>query len=166
MFYSDVMEPLSPNDPLFNLLGKAKAVEPRANFTQNVMRAVRQVPQSLGVWERVSEWFGSLTMPRFALAGAAVLVAGVLTVGALQKPGAEVPAAARSSPAPVVAAAPVQPAIYHVSATLILAATAEPTPAPATTPATVADDMDPMRLLLVQEDTSALTDSELALLVY
>jgi hypothetical protein len=47
---------------------------------------------------------------------------------------------------------------------MILAATAEVTP----TGATVAEseDRDPMGLLLAQEDSSALTDSELALLVY
>jgi hypothetical protein len=156
------MEPLSPNDPLFNLLGKARPVEPRPNFTQNVMRAIRQAPQSLGLGERVSAWFRELTMPRLALAGAAVIAFGMVAVAALQKPVNEAPAVAQQTPAPVMQPAAAQPAIYHVSATMILAATAEAAPAP---PPPV-DDMDPMGLLLVRQDTSALTDSELALLVY
>ncbi len=157
------MEPLSPNDPLFNLLGKARPVEPRSNFTQNVVRAIRQEPQSLGWRERVSDWFGGLAMPRFALAGVAVIVAGMVAVAALNRPATEAPpVVALQSAAPVVQPAVAQPAIYQVSATMILAATAEAAPAPA--PAV--DDMDPMGLLLVRQDTSALTDSELALLVY
>ena len=159
------MEPLSPNDPLFNLLGKARPVEPRSNFTQNVMRAIRQAPQSLGLWERVSVWFGELTMPRLALAGAAVVVVGMVAVAALLKPVNEAPVVAeqKQTPAPVVQPAAAQPAIYHVSATMILAATAETAPAQ---PVSAMEEMDPMGLLLVRQDTSALTDSELALLVY
>jgi hypothetical protein len=140
-------------------------VEPRANFTQNVMRAIRQAPQSVGFWERVREWIGGLGMPRLAMAGAAALVAVILGIVALQKPVTETTTTVvQQNPTPAVPVSLAQPAIYHVSAAMILAATAETAPAPA--PAVDVDDMDPMGLLLVQEDSSALTDSELALLVY
>ena len=160
------MEPLSPNDPLFNLLGKARPVEPRSNFSQDVMRAIRQAPQSLGLGERVLAWFRDLTVPRLAMAGAAVIAFGMVAVAALQKPVDEAPPAVaqqKQTPAPVVQPAAAQPAIYHVSATMILAATAETPPAQ---PVSAMEEMDPMGLLLVRQDTSALTDSELALLVY
>jgi hypothetical protein len=162
------MEPLSPNDPLHTLLGKVRPVEPRPDFTQNVMRAIRQVPQSVGFWERVQAWLGEWTMPRMALAGAAVaLIVGGLVIFATQNDG-QSPVVAQQVQAPVVQAqqqqqVPVQSPIYHVSAAMILAATAEVTPAAAS--AAEMEDVSPMGLL-VQEDSSALTDSELALLVY
>ena len=161
------MEPLSPNDPLHTLLGKARPVEPRPNFTQNVIRAIRQMPQSLGLWERVQAWFGGLTMPRMALAGvAAALIVGGLVVVATQQHDPQSPVVAQQIQTPVMQAQQqlAQPPIYHVSAAMILAATAEV--APTAGSAAQPDDMDPMGLLLVQEDSSALTDSELALLVY
>lgn len=162
------MEPLSPNDPLHTLLGRARPVEPRPNFTQNVMRAIRQVPQSFGLWDRVQAWFGGST-PRMALAGvAAALVVGGLVVFATQQHDAKSSVVAQQVQTPVVQAQqqqlPIQSPIYHVSAAMILAATAEVTPAGATV--AESEDRDPMGLLLAQEDSSALTDSELALLVY
>jgi hypothetical protein len=144
-------------------------VEPRPNFTQNVMRAIRQMPQSSGFWERARAWWGGLTMPRMAVAGvAAALIVGGLVVVATQQHDPQSPVVAQQVQAPVVQAQvqqqPVQSPIYHVSAAMILAATAEVAPPAAST--AERDDLDPMGLLLVQEDSSALTDSELALLVY
>jgi succinate dehydrogenase hydrophobic anchor subunit len=165
---SEVMEPLSPNDPLHTLLGRARPVEPRPDFTQNVMRAVRQVPQSLGYWERVQAWFGGWTMQRMALAGAAVaVIVGGLVIFATQQHEAQFSAVVQQVQTPAMQAqsqqVPVQSPIYHVSAAMILAATAEVTPSPVA--AAGSEDVSPMGLL-VQEDSSALTDSELALLVY
>jgi hypothetical protein len=131
------------------------------------MRAIRQVPQSLGVWERLQEWFGRLAMPRMALAGAAAtLLVAALAVATLQETPSQAPDLAQQAQQPLAPPqpqAPAQPPIYHVSATMILAATAEVSQplAPA-----VVEELDPMELLLVQQDTSVLTDSELALLVY
>src|SRR6187397_1085298 len=94
MLDSFVMDPLSTNDPLHTLLGKARPVEPRPNFTQNVLRAIRQVPQSLTLRERIEAWLAGLSMPRVAFAGAvAALVVAFFAVMALQK---------SPSPAPVV----------------------------------------------------------------
>ncbi len=163
-----VMEPLSPNDPLHTLLGKAKAVEPRPNFTQNVMREIRQTPQTVGLWERVQVWLQGLTGPRLALAGVAAAVVLSAVVVALQKPASQDAVVAQKVRQPVVRQAMVAPALHEISASMILAATAEPAPVVKveSVPVTEVDDMDPMELLLVQDDTSALTDSELALLVY
>jgi hypothetical protein len=166
------MEPLSPNDPLHTLLGRARPVEPRPNFTQNVMRAIRQMPQSFGFWERVQAWWRGLTTPHMALAGvAAALIVGGLVVIATQPHDSQSPVVAQQIQAPVAQAqlqqqqpVQVQSPIYHVSAAMILAATAEV--APTAAPEAESADKDPMGLLLVQEDSSALTDSELALLVY
>ena len=164
------MEPLSPNDPLHTLLGRARPVDPRPDFTQNVMRAIRQAPQSVGLWERVQEWLGEWTMPRMALAGAAAaLIVGGLVIFATQQHDGQSPVVAQQVQAPVVQAQqqqslPVQSPIYHVSAAMILAATAEVAPTVAAS-AAEPEDVSPMGLL-VQEDSSALTDSELALLVY
>lgn len=150
------MEPLSHNDPLHTLLGKARPVEPRPNFTQNVMRAIRQTPQSLGVWTRVQEWLGSLAMPRLALACAAAIVV-VLALIALQKPASETPVVVQQKTQP--ATPPHLPAVVDE---MLFSAT-ESVPE---TPAADYLERDPMGLLLVHEDTSALTDSEIALLLY
>lgn len=156
------MDPLSNNDPLHTLLGKARPVEPRTDFTQNVMRAIRQVPQSQGLWVRVQEWFGSLSMPRLALAGAAAL-AVVLTVIALQQPVEQVPVVVEETvPVPAAAAQPHLPAVVDE---MLLSATETPVVTSAAVPPDFGD-MDPMGILLVQEDTSALTNSEIALLLY
>jgi hypothetical protein len=159
MLYFDDMEPLSNHDPIHKLLGKARAVEPRPNFTQNVLRAIRQTPQTVSLWERVSAWLGGFGMPRVALAGAMAAVAVGLIVMAMQKPEPQTsvvaekkPTAAPSSVAP--------PALHEVSAAMILAATA---PLPE---AKEPELVDPMGVLLVEQDTSALTNSDLALLAY
>ena len=145
------MEPLSPNDPLHTLLGKAKAVEPRPNFTQNVMRAILQMPQTEGLWQRVQEWLGGLTMPRLAVAAAALVIVA-LSVMALWKPAAETPASpvvVQQNTEPVIVPAVVDEMLYSMT-------TEEPMDS------AVAHEF----VLLAQEDTSALTDSEIALLLY
>jgi hypothetical protein len=51
------MEPFTPNDPLWDLLGKAKPVKPRANFVQNIVREARQTPQEHGLWAKLQGWW-------------------------------------------------------------------------------------------------------------
>lgn len=160
------MDPLSNQDPLHTLLAKARPVEPRTDFTQNVMRAIRQVPQAQGFWARVQEWIGhgGLSMPRLALTAAAAL-AVVLGVIALQKPAAETPVVAVET-APAAVTPPHIPAVVDE---MLFTATENPDPASVPDVISAAPDytdMDPMGILLVQEDTSALTNSELALLLY
>jgi len=156
------MEPFSDNDPLHALLGNAKPIEPRPNFAQNVLRAIRQMPQRWTIWERVRVAFEGLSAPSMAVGGAlAGLVVVALALMTLQRPAPQAPAVSHQAPGmQQPQQSSLQPPIHDVSAAMILAATAEVgPPAPS-------EEMDPMGLLLVQEDTSALTDSELALLLY
>jgi len=65
------MEPLTPNDPLWDLLGKAKPAEPRANFVQNVVREARQTPQEHGLWAKIKGWWLDSVSPSPTLTWAA-----------------------------------------------------------------------------------------------
>ena len=65
------MEPLTPNDPLWDLLGKAKPVVPRANFVQNVVREARQTPQEHGLLAKLKGWWQDSISPSPALTWAA-----------------------------------------------------------------------------------------------
>jgi hypothetical protein len=47
------MDPLTPDDPLWKLLGQSRQVKLRPNFVQDVVRAARQTPQDKG-------WLASL----------------------------------------------------------------------------------------------------------
>lgn len=152
------MEPLSPNDPLLALLRKAKPVEPRPDFTQNVMRAMRQTPQKVGFWERVQNWFPHAFSPRMAFAFAVVAVIGMVLSEWLQ-PAQEALVMVQNQPEVSHLPAVVDEMLFSVTEQ---AATLENSVAQGQD----YSDMDPMGLLLVQEDTSALTDSEIALLVY
>jgi hypothetical protein len=163
--YSFVMDPLSPNDPLHVLLGKARPVEPRSNFTQNVLREIRQTPQALSLWERVRVWLGEWGMPRMAFAGAvAALVVTAWAMFAWQRPDPQTPMVAVQPTVVPRTPTVVHTALHEVSASMILAATAEVSVAPVST--VVEEKRDPMEVLFVQQDTSALSDTELALLVY
>jgi hypothetical protein len=64
------MEPFAPNDPLWDLLGKAKPVKPRANFAQNVVREARQTPQEHGLWAKLQGWWQDSVSPSPALSWA------------------------------------------------------------------------------------------------
>ena len=77
----NVMDPLLPNDPLWKLLGKARQVEARPNFTQNVLRAARQTPQERGWLAALRAWWsegekapGSLVWAAAAAVALAALV--------------------------------------------------------------------------------------------
>lgn len=138
------MEPFSPQDPVGRLLGRARPVEPRPNFTQNVLRAIRQLPQRMSLSERLAEWCASLSRP--ALAGAcAVVAAGLLAFQTLQNP-----AGTDNSPNPdaksLIVAADTSDADTDVAATL--------------------DNMNQLSTLLAQTDARAMTDTEVAFLVY
>ena len=150
------MEPLSPEDPLHTLLGKARTVEPRPNFTQNVMRAVRQVPQEQGGWRRVQEWLTGFVPPRMAYAAAAVALAALAAVAFLQSPS--------RTGRVTVAQTPVKQATTPVPMQVVPLATAEDPLDSAV--ASELDSVDALSVLLAQQDTSALTDNEIALLLY
>lgn len=151
------MDPLEPNDPLWKLLGKSRAVEPRPNFTQNVLRAARQTPQTRGWWAGVREWFAdySSATPRFAVgvAAAAVLVVSVISQ---IRPSVTAPELAGKEMVPA------KPA--EVPARQISALSAVETPLVAVE--TQLENIDQVSALLALEDTSSLTDSEISFLLY
>lgn len=74
------MDPLTPNDPLWKLLGQSQRVEARPNFTQNVLRAARQTPQERGWVARLRGWVAAQERPGLAWAVAATvaLAAGLV----------------------------------------------------------------------------------------
>ena len=136
------MEPFSPQDPLAKLLGKARSVTPRPNFTQNVMRSVRQLPQSQSGWERLSEWFDSRFPLRPVLAAAcAVMLAATMVGFWLHQP------------------ATISIALAENSGTTQNSVSVE------NDVATDLDQMEQLSTLLAQQDTSAMSDSDLAILL-
>lgn len=140
------MEPLEPNGPLWKLLGKAKPVEPRPNFTQNVLRAARQTPQSRGWWARLTEWFqdSPSTLSRAAIG---VMAAVALTV--------VLAAQFRTSDTPAtMVAQPLLPTASIVAEAPLLAVESQ------------LESVDEVSMLLALEDTSTLTDSEINFLLY
>ena len=145
------MEPLSPQDPVSKLLGKARRVEPRPNFTQNVMRAVRQLPQGLTWRERLEEWLGG-PLARPALAGVcmALLLVGFFSVRMLHTDSTPAShstlAQAAGSSGSLLPADEFSPADNDVSTAL--------------------SNMDQLSVLLAQQDTRAMTDTEVAFLIY
>ncbi len=74
------MEPLTPNDPLWNVLGKAKPVKPRANFVQNVVRAARQTPQELSWLAQFQGWWQGRESPSAGFTWTAVATMVMLAV--------------------------------------------------------------------------------------
>lgn len=134
------MEPFTPDDPLWKLMGKARPVVPRPNFTQNVLRAVRQEPQAVGWRVQLGEWLVAWRRPLLSglAATAAVLVAGVMwQTNSHVTPASEVA---------VISAAEMAVIADDASAPL--------------------ESLDHMDALVAMEDTSSLTDTELQFLLY
>ena len=153
------MEPLSPQDPLHKLLGKAKVVEPRPNFTQNVLRAVRQLPQREGVWERLAAWLGNLSAPRAAMAGGLALLACV-ALFALAFHSDSVSLHGSGSIAHSGSSTVAQP-----KQSALTKAIAEEH-ADGLDFAQELDGMNQLTMVLAQQDTVTLSDADLALLLY
>jgi hypothetical protein len=144
------MEPFSPEDPLTKLLGQARPVQPRPNFTQNVLRAARQTPQTESGWERVREFFSRGWLAQPALAGTCALLATALLGFWALKPapndgGRDSGGLAVNSGNPVATGE---------------AVTTEPDVV------TELDKMDQFNQLLAQQDTKSLSDSDVAALLY
>ncbi len=141
------MQPFTPDDPLWKLMGKARPVVPRTNFTQNVLRAARQEAQEAIAWQaRVSEWLGAWRRPLIAgIAATSVLV--VVGITQWQNAGREDAGLAVTSPAPMVPDAEMASiADGDVGAPL--------------------DSMDHMDALVAMEDTYSLTETEIQFLLY
>lgn len=148
------MDPLSPNDPLWKLLGQAEKVKPRPNFTQNVLRAARQTPQEKGWLARVREWLGTPRQMAFrgALAASAAVVA-VLMVQSWSEPQS---AGVAQVPVTKKAVSEVTVAVAAESTELAAAPEVE----------TEWENMEKFDALLAVEDTSELTDREIHFLLY
>ncbi len=149
--FPPVNDPLQPNDPLWNLLGKARQPEPRGNFSQNVMRAARHTPQTRGWLAAVMDWLreSPSALPRLAVAAAAVLaIAGiaVMQVRDAASSSEQTVAAARTTEPLLTAAVPVPPLVADVESQW--------------------ENTQHIDALLAMEDASAFTDSEIAFLLY
>jgi hypothetical protein len=138
------MEPLEPNDPLWNLLGRSRPVEPRGNFCQNVLREVRHTPQDVGLWSRIKGWFrdSPSRLPRFALGSACALL---LAFSLSTQFSPEDQTSIASTPAP---------------------ASANVEDIPLLGVETQLESMDEVSALLALEDTSSFSDSEINFLLY
>jgi hypothetical protein len=132
------MNPLEPNDPLWNLLGKAREVEVRGNFVPNVLRAVRQEKQSGSRW---SEWLSAVWFKPLLAATAALAISAIVFW----------PSADEQAPV-VIAQSTVE------DAELIQLAQAMPL--------LPIETVNEMNALLALDDASAMTDTELAFLLY
>ncbi|MDB6136979.1 MAG: hypothetical protein JWO94_51 [Verrucomicrobiaceae bacterium] len=142
------MEPFTPDDPLWKLMGKARPAVPRPNFSQNVLRAVRQGRQSVAWHLRLGEWFAARHRP--ILGGVAALAVALVTYGVWPNNDH-----AASSSAPMASAAPAA----QMSDAEMAAIADEDVSAPL-------DSLDHMDALVAMEDTSKLTDTELQFLLY
>ncbi|HYF36106.1 MAG TPA: hypothetical protein VD994_12505 [Prosthecobacter sp.] len=146
------MEPLSPNDPLWKLLGQAKPVEPRPNFAQNVLRAARQTPQERGLVARVRAWFEDAGTGRIAWVSVAAAIAVLAALPFLDRPQANVDAA-------VAVTAPVS---TETAAETAAVANVELPPASDTQ----WENMQQFDALLAVYDTSELSDRDIHVLLY
>lgn len=152
------MEPFSPEDPLTQLLGRAKSVELRPNFTQNVMRAVRQLPQQESGWERFRSSLSEWLMPRPALAGACALLAAVFLSLWFVKPALH--SGSSQDGSTTVAQ------VNHSTPSATSAGTGSATASTEPDVVTELAQMDQFSQLLAQQDTKSLSDSDLATLLY
>lgn len=143
------MEPLTPNDPLWKLMGKARQVQPRGNFTQNVLRAARVVPQDRGWFARLKAWFEE--SQRTVWVGAAA-TAVVLALAVMVLPSSQQSSGTAASSQPAVVATD---ASFDADMALI----AEDYELPL-------DNLDHVDALIAMEDTSSLSDSDIAFLLY
>lgn len=92
------MEPLTPNDPLWNVLGQAKPVKPRPNFVQNVVREARQTSQEHGWLAGLKARWLERESGGSSLAWAAAVVLLAAGVTALWQSGGEGPSVSQQAP--------------------------------------------------------------------
>ncbi len=143
------MEPFTPEDPLWKLMGKARPAVPRPNFTQNVLRAVRQEPQGTGFYARLMEWCAAWPLRLRLGAGMAALALAAVTGMVMLHHAGPAPAVdVAMNTAPLALADADMAAIADDDVSVPL------------------DSLDHMDALVAMEDTSALTDTELQFLLY
>ncbi|HCN31409.1 MAG TPA: hypothetical protein DIT64_22440 [Verrucomicrobiales bacterium] len=142
------MDPLNPNDPLWKLLGKARPVKARPNFTQNVLRAARQTPQEHGWLAALRAWWsgGEKAPAGLIWAAAAVVLAALVVFMPEEKNASEI--AGRTAPAMV------EPLLLESDFPLIEGYETE------------WENLEQMGALLAVQDTALLTDKEIHFLLY
>lgn len=142
------MNPLEPQDPLWKLLGKGREVDVRPNFVQNVVREARQTPQERGWWVGLRAWWveasGVVPIGRLVAGVAVLLVFGMVAVSGLKESAVEVPVVVAGPESS--AAAGEAPLVPEVETQL--------------------ESLDYLDELLALEDTSVLSDREIAYLLY
>lgn len=154
------MNPLEPNDPLWKLLGQSRDVETRSNFAQNVARLARNTPQQRSWWSRVRAWWveseSPLPMRGLMAAAAVVTLAGWAAVSFLNEGASVSNAHSVVAPSPALTTpAPASPPVAQ-GVEVPLVAEVE----------TQLESLDYLDALLALEDTSSLTDKEIAYLLY
>jgi hypothetical protein len=141
--------PLDPQDPLWPLLGKAKSVPVRPNFSQNMARCARQTAQERGLWAAWRAWFRELDSIQLAGRLAAATAVVLLSVSGyiwLQPAGTSAP--------------------QTVAAVERAAGPAAEWLADEVLPESELAQLDEIHALLTVDDTSLLTDQELQVLLY
>ncbi|RBP37739.1 hypothetical protein DES53_113121 [Roseimicrobium gellanilyticum] len=149
------MEPFSKDDPLHKLLGKSRVAEPRPNFTQNVLRAVRQEPQRMGFWERCRAWLEEESAFK-KLNHGVLATAAVLTLSLVVWKQTDTSAGNRTDVAASKSA---------TSSEAVEAVSTADVPVEAVV-ASELESLDHLSVMLAQQDASAMTDSEIVSLLY
>lgn len=164
------MEPLTPNDPLWKVLGQAKRVEVRPNFAQNVVRLARQTPQDRGWLARLKSWWQDLQdagspakWTWIAATAAVVLAASSALLPYVSENGATSTLAVNIS---VEVIAPEKVALTPEPAASVVAAATEVDFPLMPEFETEWQNLEQMGDLLAVHDTALLTDSEINLLLY
>jgi len=145
------MDPLIPNDPLWKLLGEARKVEVRGNFTANVLRAARNTPQERGWLHGLLATVRGESSHTWLLRPALACALVMLIAGVAWLPQQAVPPQA----AVAVKAVEATPALSDEDMALI-----------ANDVDIALEGMNHLDTLVAMEDTSALTDTEIAFLLY
>jgi hypothetical protein len=145
------MDPLSPKDPLWKLLGKSREITPRPDFIREVLDAARELPQEGVGWRRaiagVSRW--QQQIPVGVRWGAAAAAIAVVSWFALSTPDSSQPVLAGGDVSRVEAV--MEPHI--VEAPLIPDVESH------------LESLDYLEGLLALEDTQTFTDADLAYLL-
>lgn len=145
------MEPLTPNDPLWKVLGQTKKVEVRPNFAQNMVRLARQTPQDRGWLAQIKGWWQEQPVARIGLGLAAAAALALTTASIVLQPESTIPAQ-------VTVTAPVPTNELTVTTEVDFPLIPEFS--------TEWQNLEQVGDLLAVHDTSLLTDSEINLLLY
>lgn len=156
------MEPFDSQDPLTKLLARARKIEARSNFTQNVLREARRTPQDRGWLAALRGWWEEAPLlashGKWSLASGVAIIAFVAVAVLQVQPGTTTPQVVHHVPA----APAVAPVVQAVSETSVAESGLPDMPAAET----AWEASYQTEALLAVEDTSQFTDSEIGFLLY